>query len=201
MSWPACWPGAAVLRLHALGAAGGRGDARVTRFRHPLPTDLVVEHYFMLVACAERDGLIAACTRLASFEPISAELARKHRVAATVDAALMSATRPGATLGAIFAQGQAAYEELGFPDQWRMHHQGGLIGYLPREMLALPGEQTAAAANQAFAWNPSVAGAKSEDTMLCTNDGPQLLAGPTDWPTLTAEWKGLQIARPDILVL
>jgi len=176
-------------------------DARVAAYRHPLPTAGVVRSYFMLVTCAERGGLIAACTRLAAFGPVPDDLARRHRAVATVDAALISATRPGASLGAIFAEGQAAYAAVGFPDEWRRHHQGGSCGYLPRDVKAGPGETTEALADQAFAWNPSIAGTKSEDTILCTSAGPQLLARPTDWPTVRAEWKGFAVDRPDILAL
>ena len=174
------------------------GDERVEKFRHPLPTAKAVERYFMLVACAERGGLIAACTRLGSFVPVGAELAEKHRAVATVDTALISATKPGVTLGEIYAEAQAAYAAVGFADQWRLHHQGGSCGYLPREVIATPGEQTVALQGQAFAWNPSITGTKSEDTILCLADGAEMLAGPTDWPTIRAQWKGAELDRPAI---
>lgn len=175
-------------------------DERVERFRHPLPTGKTVESYFMLVTCCERGGLISACTRLASFGPISAELADKHRAVATVDAALISATQPGATLGEILAIGQDAYAAGGFGNEWRLHHQGGSCGYLPREVKATPGEPTVVRAEQAFAWNPSITGTKSEDTILARRSGPEPLAAPTDWPTIRGEWKGFTLDRPAILV-
>ncbi len=175
-------------------------DDRVARFRHPLPTDKPVERYFMLVTCAERDGLIAACSRLAALGAIPQELAEKHRAVVTVDAALISATRPGASLGEIFTAAQEAYAATGFDGEWRLHHQGGSCGYLPREVKAAPGETVVAMDRQAFAWNPSIAGTKSEDTILCRQAGLELLAKPTDWPMLDAEWRGFRIARPDILV-
>jgi len=177
------------------------GDDRVGRFRHPLPTDRPIRSYLMLVTCAERDGLIAACSRLAAFGGVSAELAEKHRAVVTVDAALISATQPGVRLGDIFATAQEAYAATGFQGQWRFHHQGGSCGYLPREVKAAPGETVVAMDRQAFAWNPSIAGTKSEDTILCRQTGPELLAEPTDWPVLDAEWRGFRIQRPDILVL
>ena len=177
------------------------GDERVERHRHPLPTGMPVRRYFMLVVCAERGGLIAACTRLAAFGGISEELARKHRAVATVDTALISATRPGATLGEIYAEGQQAYRAVGFGDEWQNHHQGGSCGYNPRELIATPGEKTRALARQAFAWNPSIAGTKSEDTILCMEAAPERLGGPTDWPAIAAEWQGRKLERPDILAL
>jgi Xaa-Pro aminopeptidase len=174
-------------------------DERIEKHRHPLPTARRVERCFMLVIGAERGGLVAAYSRLAHFGKVPADLARRHEAVCTVDAALIAATRPGAALGDIFSEAQAAYAAVGFPDEWRMHHQGGSTGYLPREVKAAPGEQTAALADQAFAWNPSITGTKSEDTILCRAGGPELVAPPSDWPTVRAEWKGFAVNRPAIL--
>jgi antitoxin VapB len=175
-------------------------DERVARFRHPLPTPKRVERHFMLATCAERGGLIAAVTRIASFGGVSADLEARHEAVATVEAALLAATRPGRTLGDCFAEAQAAYRAAGFPDEWRHHHQGGSIGYLPREAKAAPGDPTPILQDQAFAWNPTVAGTKGEDTVLCRADRTEPLAGPTDWPTVAAEWRGSCVNRPAILV-
>ncbi|MHC4294615.1 MAG: M24 family metallopeptidase [Planctomycetota bacterium] len=175
------------------------GDERAEKFRHPLPTDRRVEKYFMLVAGAERDGLIASCTRLASFGSLSEELLAKHRAVATVDAALILSTRVGATLGEIFAAAQRAYATVGFPDEWRLHHQGGSCGYLPRERKAAPADRTVALANQGFAWNPSITGTKSEDTILCLPDGPEIMGASADYPSVEVEWEGRKLTRPAIL--
>ncbi|HUU91371.1 MAG TPA: M24 family metallopeptidase [Phycisphaerae bacterium] len=174
-------------------------DSRLEKHRHPLPTGKHVEQYVMVASCGERGGLIAACSRLVSFEKVHGRLAEKHGAVVTVDAALIGATRPGAALGDIYAEAQRAYATVGFHDQWMFHHQGGSIGYLPREVKAMPGSKITALASQAFAWNPSVAGTKSEDTILCLETGPELLAAPTDWPMVSAEWKGFAIDRPAIL--
>jgi len=173
-------------------------DQRVERFRHPLPTDTPARRYFMLVTCAERGGLIAAATRLAHFGAVPQELQQKHAAVATVETALLQATRPGVTLGEIFAVAQEAYAAVGHADEWRLHHQGGSCGYLPREVKAAPGEKTAVLADQAFAWNPSIAGTKCEDTAVCTDGGCEPLAEPTDWPTVPATWAGVTLNRPAI---
>jgi len=177
------------------------GDERAEKFRHPLPTGQKIRHYFMLVVCAERGGLIANCTRLASFGRAPAGLAGRHQAVVNVDAAMISATRVGATLADVFEQAKAAYAAEGFADQWRLHHQGGSCGYLPREVKAGPGVKTAILADQAFAWNPSVPGTKSEDTILCRKDGCKVLGASKDWPTITGQWKDFSIPRPAILEL
>jgi len=175
-------------------------DERLEKHRHPLPTDKPVERCVMLATCAERHGLIVACTRIVAFDAMPAELVRKHQAVATVDTALITSTRVGATLGDIFAQAAEAYDATGFGEQIHLHHQGGSCGYMPREVKAAPGETTVVLGDQAFAWNPSITGTKSEDTILCRESGPELLAEPTDWPTVTAEWKGHTLARPAILL-
>lgn len=54
--------------------------------------------------------------------------------------------------------------------------------------------------NQGFAWNPSITGSKSEDTMLATSDGPLLLSKPITFPQLKIKIGGDYIfIRPDIL--
>lgn len=175
-------------------------DDRIVNFRHPLPTGKAVEKYFMLISCAERDGLIVSCTRLGAFGPITDELQAKHQAVANVDAALISATRPGAKLCDVYAEGQAAYRAEGFPDQWAHHHQGGPCGYLPRDIIANPTAREEVLADQAFAWNPSITGTKSEDTILCRADGQEVLSTSGDWPTIQGQWKGHQLPRADILI-
>lgn len=176
-------------------------DDRIALHRHPLPTEKRAQRYAMLVTTAERGGLIAAATRLVAFGGISEELARRHRAVAMVDAALIASTRPGARLGDLFGVAQRAYAQVGFADQWRHHHQGGSIGYLPREVKAAPGCDVCALAGQAFAWNPSIAGTKCEDTILCRQEDCQILTHTGRWPYIEATWEGQTFQRADILTL
>ncbi len=176
-------------------------DERIFRHRHPLPTGRRAERYAMLITCAERGGLIAAATRSVAFGRGPEHVGPRQQAVATVDAALIGATRPGKTLGDIFAVAQQAYAQVGFADEWKLHHQGGSIGYLPREVKAAPGCTVEALADQAFAWNPSITGAKCEDTILCTEAGPEVLTDTGNWPTIQARWADATFARPDVLVL
>ena len=87
---------------------------------------------------AERDGLHVSLTRLLSFGSPPESLQRLHRACAEVDAAMLIASRPGTAVGEIFGIAVRAYEERGFPDEWRLHHQGGITGYQGREVFAVP---------------------------------------------------------------
>ncbi len=44
---------------------------------------------------------------------------------AQVDAAIIAASQPGASLDALFRTLQEAYARAGFADEWKLHHQGG----------------------------------------------------------------------------
>ena len=157
------------------------GEVRQTVYRHPLPTGARLGRHALLAITAERDGLYVSLTRLVSFGPPSAELARLAAACAEVDAAFLAASRPHATLGDVFAAGAAAYAEQGFEGEWRGHHQGGLTGYRGREVFGTPGEPTAIPRKAAVAWNPSIAGgAKSEDTALVTADGAEVITRTPD---------------------
>jgi antitoxin VapB len=150
-------------------------DDRIARYRHPLPAGAAIHRRVMLVLVAERWGLHAAITRFRELAPPSADLAARIAAVADVERALHEATRPGATLGQVFAAGQAAYAHAGFPEEWRDHHQGGTIAYQGRETVATPDDATPIEAGMAFAWNPSIAGAKTEDTFILEDDGSRRL--------------------------
>jgi hypothetical protein len=63
------------------------------------------------------------------------------------------------------------YAEEGFPDAWREHHQSGITGYASREVVATPETRQSIEAGQVFAWNPSLPGAKAEETFVLTVNG------------------------------
>ena len=175
-------------------------DDRVGRFRHPIPTEKVVEHYAMLVGCAAYKGLISSATRFVCFRPMT-ELEDRMQSVAHIDAAVNLSTLPGRTLGELFFILQRAYADQGFDGEWRCHHQGGPTGYMNRELIAHPGSDVKVRPNQAFAWNPSVPGAKCEDTILCTPEGAEVLtACSEDWPTIVGRFNGQELARAGILV-
>jgi hypothetical protein len=128
------------------------------------------------------------------------DVRRKAEACAHVDATFIAATRPGATLGAIFERATKAYADAGFPDEWQLHHQGGPAGYEPREYLATPGSNDIVALGQAYAWNPSITGTKSEDTILVgasDNEVITVTPGLPTWSVTLAD--GKTIARPAIL--
>jgi antitoxin VapB len=174
-------------------------DERIHRFRHPPATERSLDRYAMLVLCGRKYGLVASATRLVHFGPLPADLRERALACARVDAAVHAATRPGTTIGGVFAALQAAYTAEGVADEWRDHHQGGMAGYENREAFAIPSVDVAVHAGQAYAWNPSIAGVKSEDTILVHEDGYEVLTETGDWPQYQVEQGGRIVGRPAIL--
>lgn len=174
-------------------------DERVMRFRHPLPTDKPLERYAMLVLCGRKCGLVCSITRLVHFGPLPQQLTDKAHAVARVDAALIAATRPGRRLSEIFDRARRVYAETGFGDEWQLHHQGGAAGYEPREYLGTPTASEVVSAGQAYAWNPSIAGSKSEDTILVGQDHNETMTAVDDWPAYRVHIDGQTILRPAIL--
>lgn len=164
------------------------GDAgRLWLWRHPTSADRVLGRRAMAVVCARRSGLYACCTRLVAFgAPMAEDLARDAAVLA-VESAALDATRPGATLGSVLERMQEAYARAGHPEAWREHHQGGPTGYLARERVATPGDASPLQPGVAVAWNPSLPGSKSEDTVLVHPGGAlEVVTVDPRWPSVTA---------------
>jgi antitoxin VapB len=151
-------------------------DDRIARYRHPIPYGGVIERRAMLVASAERGGLYANITRMVHFEEPDGELKRRQEACEAILRMMREeATRPGRTLADAFEDCQRFYAEAGFPGEWKLHHQGGMTGYASREVIATPHAQQRIRAGQAFAWNPSITGAKAEETFVLTQDGPEVI--------------------------
>jgi Xaa-Pro aminopeptidase len=172
------------------------GEGRLPRWRHPTPSAEPLGAQAMLVLCARRHGLYANLTRFITFRAPTAEERARHAAVAEVEAAALAATRPGARLDEILGEIIAAYAAAGFPGAEREHHQGGPCGYQAREALATPDVTATLPHGAAVAWNPSVTGAKIEDTFVLTPDGLVAVTHDPSWPSTRVHGR----ARPDLLV-
>jgi len=176
-------------------------DERIHRYRHPLPTSKIMDRYAMLVLCGRQAGLVCSVTRLIHFGALPPDLRARMDACAGVDAAIIAASQPGALLGTLFGTLQDAYARAGFADEWKLHHQGGTAGYEAREFIATPGETETLEAGMVCAWNPSITGVKSEDTILVPPAGgpPEVLTAIDGWPVRAVVAGDHTIKRPLIL--
>jgi Xaa-Pro dipeptidase len=174
-------------------------DDRVSNFRHPIPTEKRVEKYLMVSVNARKWGLIVSLTRFVHFGELPEELRRKYEANVFVDCTMMAHSRPGIPVKEVLQKGIDAYKEKEFPEEWKFHHQGGSIGYTGRDYRVSFNTPDIIQENQAFTWNPSITGTKSEDTILATSKGPQMITHPILYPTLSLNVAGISFNRPAIL--
>ncbi|MCX7046701.1 MAG: M24 family metallopeptidase [Candidatus Sumerlaeota bacterium] len=177
-------------------------DDRIKKFRHPTPTDMKIKKRVMLIANVKRHGLHASATRTVSFETPPSAIVERHAACCRIEAMAMAAARPEVPLGKVLQTMIAQYEAEGFPDEWRLHHQGGPIGYDGRDMiLTVTGLKAPVLEGQAFALNPTIAGAKSEDTFIVQAKSPDIITLTKDWPVVECKTPAGVIPRPGILVV
>jgi len=177
-------------------------DERMGKYRHPVPTANHLRKYAMLVVCGKRHGLIASCTRLVHFGAVPEGLQKRLESCCRVEAAYWRATTPGATWAQAFRAGMKQYKVEGFDKEWELHHQGGPTGYSGRDFFATTKEERKVRVHQAVAWNPSITGVKSEDTIVVNDQGHEVITACTpNWPTVKVKLKnGYELQRPGILV-
>jgi Xaa-Pro aminopeptidase len=176
-------------------------DERISKFRHPVPTEKTWERVVMLVTCARREGLVASLSRLVSAGEVSEDLKRRMLGSARVNAKLLAATRPGAVGSDLYRVAAEAYAAEGFPGEEQKHHQGGAAGYRTRDWVAHPASAEIVQANQAFAWNPTVTGSKAEETCIASAEGVEVITKSPDWPQITVPVEGREYSSPDVLSL
>lgn len=176
-------------------------DDRIRRFRHPVPTTAAWRHQVMVVVGAERQGLVAALSRIVSAGRVPDELARRTEATASVFAALLARSIPGATGADLFSAAADAYTRAGFPSEELRHHQGGAIGYRPREWVAHPASRESVQPRQALAWNPSITGTKVEETALISGETVEILTASPEWPSIPVTVRDRQAAAPAVLTL
>ena len=175
-------------------------DDRILKYKHAVARGKRLKQYGMLNLCSRKWGLAISITRFIHFGELPAELAPRFQAAAQVNAALLNATRVGATSAELFKVAQAAYAAQGFPGEERFHHQGGPTGYGEREWVATPDGTEIVVNNQAFAWNPSIRGGKTEDTVLLRDGVIENLTPTPELPTIEAKVEGSTYAAAGVLV-
>jgi Xaa-Pro aminopeptidase len=171
-------------------------DRRIAAYRHPIPTRAPFERTLLVALTGRRAGLHASLTRMVHLGAADDELAARHDAVVRVDAHMISASVPGNTLRDVFMRAVKRYEAEGFPGEWELHHQGGLTGYAGREIFGTPHSHHRLGAHQACAWNPSITRVKSEDTIITTNQAPEVITRTKDWPQKQVEINGSLLERP-----
>lgn len=175
-------------------------DDRIRRYRHAVPRNGVLQRFGMLNFCARRWGLCISITRFVHFGVMPGELEEKFSAVAQVNARLLHATREDATADDLFSVAKRAYAELGYAGEEQMHHQGGATGYWEREWVARPGGEERVLARQAIAWNPTIQGAKIEDTVVLAEQEIETLTATPRLPVVETSFEGALYRSAGVLI-
>jgi antitoxin VapB len=175
-------------------------DDRIYKYKHAVARGARLKKYGMLNLCSRKWGLAISITRFVHFGELPTELEARFKSAAQVNAALLDATKVGATSAELFRVAQAAYAAEGFPGEERFHHQGGSTGYGEREWVAAPEGKQMVVDRQAFAWNPSIRGGKAEDTVILRDGKIEWLTATPELPVINATVNGMVYPAAGVLV-
>jgi Xaa-Pro aminopeptidase len=176
-------------------------DERFRTYRHPTVRGAELKNYAALNICSRRWGLVVSTTRMVHFGRPDAALAQAWDRGPRVAAAMLHASRPGNTLGQVLGAAQKAYADIGYPEEWRLHHQGGMIFNIERIDTVKPGDRTRIRPGMVLAWNPTIQGAKFEDTVLVREDGTlENLTPLIDWPAVTVQFEGKPYTLAGLLI-
>lgn len=175
-------------------------DKRIYDYRHALPGGAVLENYAMINICAEKWGMPIAVTRFVHFGPLPDELKTKLEKTAIVNAHYQEFTKPGIPASEIFEKMKVWYKSVGYENEWMLHHQGGAIGYDDREWVIYPDIKEVVQNNQPFAWNPTITGAKVEETIIVNQNGFEVLTKSNNWPMIIVNLNGKKYPQPSILI-
>jgi len=175
-------------------------DDRIRKYKHAVSRGAVLEQYGMLNLCARKWGLAVSITRFIHFGPAPKQLIDGFSACAEVNANLLHASRCSATSADLFAVAERAYREAGFSGEEQLHHQGGPAGYLEREWVASPNGVQKLSKTKALTWNPSIRGAKVEDTALLQNGAIEVLTQTPSLPQINTTIDGITYPAADVLI-
>jgi len=174
-------------------------DDRASLYRHPIPTMNRVKKYLMLCINARYKGLVTTITRLAHFGGVPDTLQKQYRTNAQIECIMIANTKIGEKINLPLMTAIEEYKRIGLPEEWKLHHQGGSMGYYAREIRVTPKNTELILKNQAFCWNPTISGTKSEDGFIVTPDGPVMITKPVLFPNIRLDAEGYEFIRPAIL--
>ncbi|MBN1675605.1 MAG: M24 family metallopeptidase [Kiritimatiellae bacterium] len=175
-------------------------DERTARYRHPNPSDKPVDKWLLLHPAVQKWGLHANVTRHVSFGEPAAEIRKKYDTACRVHATALSMCEPGTRFSDILAAQKETYKACGFEEEWRLHFQGGITGYLLADPTLCTAPQNEVRMNMAYDWFITVTGVKSEELSINTRAGVETPSLAGNWPTTPYDANGKTFAMPEILV-
>ena len=175
-------------------------DERLLKYRHPIPTAKEIHKCAMIAICGQKYGLTVSVSRIVSFVPLSEEIRKRYEAVVKIDATYILNTKAGIPANMILKKGYEVYASEGYEKDFHLHHQGGPLGYPTRDFCTNLQNDTPVAENQAYSWNPTIAGVKAEDTYIIHGVTQEIISYTGTWVYRDVTVEAGTIRRPDILV-
>lgn len=157
-------------------------DERILKYRHPAPTDKKIENSLMVVLGGEKYGLNISMTRMVYFGDIPDEIRKRMHAVQYVFASMQCIMEAGMSFAQYFDKVISLYEEAGYKNEWKEHHQGGPTGYGCREIVISPNSNGRIKNGYVFAWNPTIQGTKCEETTYLKDGKVEIFTDTGNWP-------------------
>lgn len=177
------------------------GDERIKKYRHCIPTKNRIDKVVLVSCNCRYKGLITKITRMLYFGKAPEELMEQYRKNIEIENRMIAMTRPGVDDKDIFDSAKRFYEEAGYPDMWKLHHQGGPQSYNNGFYLMNDEVHRVVKLNECYGYNPSITGTKTEDCFIVGEDGPLFITSPKLFPKLESNIDGINFVRPGLLEL
>jgi Xaa-Pro dipeptidase len=176
-------------------------DNRMRTYRRLGATAMSVQRNCIIHATARRYGLHVTTSRAVSFGEPDEQFRREMETSCRWTGALILSSMAGRTVADVISAGMPLLERGGFEHEWRLAPLGWVTGFMAQENLLLPDDtRQAVGMDWAMVWQGSVGAVSCADTIVVTNDGPQLATPPEYWPLKRIRFGDRSVDRADVLV-
>jgi Xaa-Pro dipeptidase len=175
-------------------------DERIMKYRHLIAKEKKIDKYLLLILVMRKFGLNAVLTRSVYFgDKLPDEIYRKFRAASTIAAHCIALTIPGVKFSTILEMQKKLYSDLGYPEEWKNHFQGGITGYVCNDSSLALDPDAIVVENQTCNWFITITGVNTEDTCISGKDRGEVLTHTGSWPLKEYSVGNQNIMMPDIL--
>ena len=177
-------------------------DERIFKYRHLIAKQKKIEKYLLIILVMRKFGLNVVFTRSVYFDDtLPHEIAGKFNAISTIAANCIAHSVPGTKFIDILDMQKGLYAEMGYPDEWKNHFQGGITGYVINDSTLCFDPQAVMVDDQAYNWFVTITGVNTEDTYLSRKNDGEILTTTGAWPLKTYIAKnGKEIRLPEILM-
>ncbi len=175
-------------------------ENRGERFRRAGYTGSLVHHTCTIQATGQKDGLFATASRSVSLEAPPDDFRIAFEAAVKLAAVFRSTSRVGESMGTAKDSGALLVANTPFEFDWRLSQPGYGAGRFPAEELRRAAQYEPFSLGQAVVLQARTGPCSVVDTVLITDDGPEIITPANGWPFKRVSVLGQPFDIPDLLV-